>query len=111
MQAPKRKTVLTKRRKCVIINIVRKCGGDSKEDPPVPMPNTEVKLLNADDTWRVTARESRKLPQQIWPVGQEVKTRPFHGCNASSILARVTIINKPFAYKRLIAVRAISSVG
>ena len=26
----------------------------------------------------------------IWPVGQEVKTRPFHGCNASSILARVT---------------------
>ena len=40
-----------------------KCGGDSKEDPPVPMPNTEVKLLNADGTWRATARESRKLPQ------------------------------------------------
>ena len=39
-------------------------GGDSKEDPPVPMPNTEVKLLNVDDTWRVTARESRKLPEQ-----------------------------------------------
>ncbi len=37
-------------------------GGDSKEDPPVPMPNTEVKLLNVDDTWRATARESRKLP-------------------------------------------------
>ena len=34
-------------------------GDDSKEDPPVPMPNTEVKLLNVDDTWRVTARESR----------------------------------------------------
>ena len=28
--------------------------------------------------------------RSIWPVGQEVKTRPFHGCNASSILARVT---------------------
>ena len=26
------------------------------------MPNTEVKLLNVDDTWRATARESRKLP-------------------------------------------------
>ena len=38
-------------------------GGDSKEVPPVPMPNTEVKLLNVDDTWRVTARESRKLPE------------------------------------------------
>ena len=40
----------------------RKSGGDSKEDPPVSMPNTEVKLLNVDDTWRATARESRKLP-------------------------------------------------
>ena len=26
----------------------------------------------------------------IRPVGQEVKTRPFHGCNTSSILVRVT---------------------
>ena len=39
-------------------------GDDSKEDPPVPMPNTEVKLLNVDDTWRATAWESRKLPEQ-----------------------------------------------
>ena len=29
---------------------------------PVPIPNTEVKLLSADDTWRETARESRTLP-------------------------------------------------
>ena len=43
-----------------------KCGGDSKEDPPVPMPNTEVKLLNADGTWWATARESRKLPESIF---------------------------------------------
>ena len=42
-------------------------GGDSKEDPPVSMPNTEVKLLNVDDTWRATARESRKLPDfPLW---------------------------------------------
>ena len=34
-------------------------GDDSKGDPPVPMPNTEVKPLNVDDTWRETARESR----------------------------------------------------
>ena len=39
-------------------------GDDSKEDPPVPMPNTEVKLLNVDDTWWATAWESRKLPEQ-----------------------------------------------
>ena len=37
----------------------RESGDDSKEEPPVPMPNTEVKLLNVDGTWRVTARESR----------------------------------------------------
>ncbi len=29
------------------------------------MPNTEVKLLNVDDTWRETAWESRKLPEPI----------------------------------------------
>ena len=26
-----------------------------------------------------------------WPVGQAVKTRPFHGCNMGSIPVRVTI--------------------
>ena len=40
-------------------------GGDSTEVTPVPIPNTEVKLCNADDTWRETARESKKLPEQI----------------------------------------------
>ena len=37
----------------------RESGDDSKEDPPVPIPNTEVKLLNVDGTWWATARESR----------------------------------------------------
>lgn len=27
---------------------------------------------------------------QIWPVGQVVKTRPFHGCNMGSSPVRVT---------------------
>ena len=30
-----------------------------EEGPPVPIPNTEVKLLYAEDTWRATARENR----------------------------------------------------
>ena len=38
------------------------CGGDSEKDTPVPMPNTEVKPLNADGTWMVTSWESRKSP-------------------------------------------------
>ena len=40
-------------------------GGLSKEVPPVPIPNTEVKLLSVEDTWRATARENRTLPEQI----------------------------------------------
>ena len=30
-------------------------GGESKKDTPVPMPNTEVKLLNAESSWWATA--------------------------------------------------------
>ena len=37
------------------------------------MPNTEVKLLNDDDTWRETARESSKLPElKILKITTEV---------------------------------------
>ena len=38
------------------------CGDYSGEVTPVPIPNTVVKLLCADDTWRVTAWESKTLP-------------------------------------------------
>ena len=37
-------------------------GDDSKEDPPVPMPNTEVKLIYAEDTCGLPCWENRKLP-------------------------------------------------
>ena len=37
----------------------KRFGGDSKEVPPVPIPNTEVKLFHVDNTWRATAREDR----------------------------------------------------
>ena len=36
-------------------------SGDSCEGTPVPMPNTEVKLTNAESTWLEAAREDRKL--------------------------------------------------
>ena len=45
-------------------------GGDSGEEPPVPIPNTEVKLASADGTWGATPRESRSLP--------DIKTRRGH---------------------------------
>ena len=37
-------------------------GDDSWREPPVPIPNTEVKPPNADGTELGTAWESRKLP-------------------------------------------------
>ena len=41
----------------------RKISGDNSErDPPVLIPNTEVKPLSADGTWLATARESRTSP-------------------------------------------------
>ncbi len=45
-----------------IIFIVMKSGDDSKEDTPVPISNTEVKLFSAEDTWWETAWENRTLP-------------------------------------------------
>ncbi len=42
----------------------QRSGGNSEEVPPVPIPNTEVKLLSVYDTWRVTARENGTLPEQ-----------------------------------------------
>ena len=41
-------------------------GVDYNEGPPVPIPNTEVKLISAEDTWLETARDNRKMPTQIF---------------------------------------------
>ena len=47
-----------------------KVGVDDAEGPPVPIPNTEVKLSGAENTWLATARENREMPtQSIHPEG------------------------------------------
>ena len=43
----------------------KECGGNGKKDTPVPMPNTVVKLLNAESSWWETACEDRKLPREL----------------------------------------------
>ena len=45
--------------KVLLNQFIKQFGDDSKEVTPVPIPNTVVKLLHADDTWWVTARESK----------------------------------------------------
>ena len=50
---------------CSVLRVrtfIRKSGDNSEEVTPVPISNTVVKLLSADDTWREAAWESRTLP-------------------------------------------------
>ena len=47
---------------------VRSVGVDDGEVPPVPIPNTEVKLSYAESTQRDTAREDRSLPLLILSI-------------------------------------------
>ena len=37
-------------------------GDNGEKETPVPIPNTEVKLLSADGSWGATPCESRSLP-------------------------------------------------
>ena len=37
-------------------------GVNCYEVPPVPIPNTEVKLIRVEDTWLATTRENRSMP-------------------------------------------------
>ena len=37
-------------------------GVNDDEVPPVPIPNTTVKLISAEDTWMETSRENRSVP-------------------------------------------------
>ena len=46
----------------VVRSPFRRVGVDYGEVPPVPIPNTVVKLTCADDTWLETARENRFSP-------------------------------------------------
>ena len=46
-------------------------GVYNDEVPPVPIPNTEVKLISADDTWLETARENRSSPSQTRTAGSK----------------------------------------
>ena len=48
---------------CSILRIPKSLTGvDDDEDPPVPIPNTEVKLIRVENTWLETAWEDRTMP-------------------------------------------------
>ena len=49
-------------------------GDNGERDPPVPIPNTEVKPFSADGTWLETTWESRTLPDSM-----KKRTHPLRG--------------------------------
>ena len=60
------------------VNLQEKSGDNDAEVPPVPIPNTEVKLCSADDTWWATARESRSLPDTIAEIRTFVRISAYN---------------------------------
>ena len=68
------------------------CGDDSVEDPPVLIPNTEVKLNCAESTWLATAREDKELPHSIFLVSSAVE-RPYR-FNSEKRAAKVQVFKR-----------------
>ena len=50
--------------RCLVLRVRKsaRVGANNDEVPPVPIPNTEVKLIRADNTWREAAREDKSVP-------------------------------------------------
>ena len=60
-----KKTLQFTKQSAIISSVERQkqeIGVDYVEGTPVPIPNTEVKLNGAEDTWVVTPRENREMP-------------------------------------------------
>ena len=56
-------------------------SGDGYEDPPVPISNTVVKLINAESTWLETAWEDRKPLIKHKIEGQPFRVGPLFLCS------------------------------
>ena len=63
----------------------KKVGVDCGEGPPVPIPNTEVKLISVEDTWLETARENRETPTQSQNSVESIRLSFWYICLLSSV--------------------------
>ena len=50
----------------------RQVGHNNAEGPPVPIPNTEVKLCSAENTYLATDREDRSKPTQCRKTAKRI---------------------------------------
>ena len=55
------------------------------EGPPVPIPNTEVKLCSGENTWREAAREDSSMLTQV-----RERVKPFPKPENLSVLTTLT---------------------
>ena len=68
-----------KRKKYGKHRIPNRVGVDSEEGPPVPIPNTVVKLFSAENTWRAAAREDKATPTFfIYSTGKREQKTKFN---------------------------------
>ena len=81
----------------------KECGGNGKKDTPVPMPNTAVKLLNAESSWWETACEDRKLPRE-----SRVRRKSGSFLLLGYLRNALTLANKYYKVKLTIKSRVIS---
>ena len=64
-------TKKTELKKFLISELLKIVGVTNAEGPPVPIPNTDVKLCSGENTWLEAAREDSSMPTQ----DRERKTR------------------------------------
>jgi hypothetical protein len=89
-------TAMNESNKVVAKKDKHKSGDNSGEVTPVPISNTEVKLLSADDTWREAAWKSRTLPVIFGSMVKRSRHRPF------TAVTRVRFsVESPKIYARL----------
>ena len=69
----------------VIKGLLKIVGVTNAEGPPVPIPNTEVKLCSGENTWLEAARENSSMPTQDRerknrsPILKKEKAKPNYG--------------------------------
>ena len=88
-------------------------GAYGYEVPPVPIPNTEVKLIHAEDTQMVTSRENRAAPALIIfisysSIAQSVERMTVNHDVAGSSPAWGAILDKSELVRRFGFVRILS---
>ena len=68
------------------------CGDNSLKDPPVLIPNTEVKLLSAEGTWSDTTWETKTLPHPTKKAGLNGFQICFFICQKKPLVKRLFLL-------------------